>query len=146
LTHARGTIVDDIDYEYLSQWSWFAAARGYAMTSRGVYMHKLIASRIGLDVSLRTDHRDLNPLNNCRDNLREATQADNGRNRGRNRNNTSGYKGVWWHKRNRRWIADIKVNRQKFHLGTFLTAIEAARAYNKAAETHFGEFAYLNPV
>lgn len=146
LTRGKEAQVDDEDYDYLMQWSWSFAAGGYAVTSDGRYMHKLVADRKGLNTSLKTDHHDQNSLNNQRYNLREATQAQNGRNRGRNSNNTSGFKGVWWHEQIKRWRADIRVDHKKIYLGTFDTPVDAARAYNEAAVKHFGEFAFLNPV
>lgn len=46
-------------------------------------------------------------------------------------NNSSGYKGVTWHIRDRKWNAKISVNNKRIHLGYFDTAIECAKAYNE---------------
>jgi hypothetical protein len=47
-------------------------------------------------------------------------------------------------------MAYIHPNGKKVHLGSFPDTkagkICAARAYNKAALTHFGEYAQLNPM
>ena len=51
-----------------------------------------------------------------------------------------------WHRWNRKWLAQIVVDRQCHHLGYFLTPIDAARAYNEAALLYHGEFARLNEV
>jgi hypothetical protein len=56
----------------------------------------------------------------------------------------SGYKGVYPERD--RWKAQITVDRRTEYLGTYLTPIEAAKAYNDAALEYFGEFARLNPV
>lgn len=87
------------------------------------------------------DHDDLNPLNNRIDNLRACNQSENMGNKGKNKNNTSGYKGVYWNKNAKRWHAQITKNRKSIHLGYFKTAEEAHAAYCKAATEIFGEFA-----
>jgi len=91
----------------------------------------------------RVDHTDGNGLNNCRANLRSATQSQNGMNR-RKQGNKSGYKGVSRATNSNRWQARIRVNRKATHIGTFDTRIEAARAYDEAALVLHGEFARLN--
>lgn len=60
--------------------------------------------------------------------------------------NTSGYSGVHWHRRDRKWIARIRIDGRRVHLGGFDDPVKAARAYNRAALEHFGEVARLNPV
>ena len=88
------------------------------------------------------DHIDRNPSNNAWLNLRPANTAENKRNRGIPRNNTSGYKGVFWDQK--KWRSAIKVDYQRKYLGSFDTAEEAARAYDAAARLYHGQFAYLN--
>jgi HNH endonuclease/AP2 domain len=85
------------------------------------------------------DHRDGDPSNNRWDNLRRATVAQNGANKPRHRNNTSGFKGVC---RDRgRWRAAIYKNGRRHPLGNFPTPEAAHAAYVKAARKLFGEFA-----
>ena len=60
--------------------------------------------------------------------------------------NTSGYKGVYWDKRKRKWGSDITVKGKAKRLGYFGAKEAAARAYNKAAREYFGPHAYQNPV
>lgn len=57
--------------------------------------------------------------------------------------NKSGFRGVYWH--SGKWAATINPGKQ-LYLGRFVKKEEAARAYNKAALTHFGAEAVLNPV
>jgi len=87
------------------------------------------------------DHANGNGLDNRIANLRPATKQLNSANRGLPANNTSGYKGVVWFKRKQKWMARIKVNGKGIHLGYFTDKEEAALAYIKAAEQHFGDFA-----
>jgi hypothetical protein len=93
------------------------------------------------------DHKDNNPLNNQRSNLRFATYQQNSFNckKMSTRPTTSEYKGV--HRRkNGKWRAVIQHNGKKINIGTFKSESEAALSYNKLAKELFGEFAYLNQV
>jgi hypothetical protein len=75
-------------------------------------------------------------------NLREATRNDNSHNQGKQRNNTSGFKGVSRMPKSRRqWIATIGYQGKKLYLGGFNTREEAAQAYAKAAASLHGQFA-----
>lgn len=86
------------------------------------------------------DHKDGNRSNNAWTNLREATHAQNSRNYKTPVNNTSGIKGVYWHKECRKWMAKITVNAKLKHLGVFDT-IEEATQMRLAAELEvYGEF------
>jgi HNH endonuclease/AP2 domain len=87
------------------------------------------------------DHRDGNPLNNRWTNLRLSTCTNNAANRKRYRSNTSGYKGVSFHRRMRRWTAYISRGGRRYNLGSFATAEAAHEAYVAKARELFGEFA-----
>jgi len=89
---------------------------------------------------LHTDHRDGDSLNNNPSNLRLATPTENGRNRGKNKNNTSGCKGVTRIKNRGKWEAKIQIDGKTLHLGYFEEIADAAAAYDRAAREHFGEF------
>jgi hypothetical protein len=87
------------------------------------------------------------------ENIRECTTQQNCMNTSSRRGSSSKYRGV--HKRvtldsmcNRKevWIAGIYFDKKKKHLGYFDNERDAARAYNAAAEEHFGEFAKLNVI
>lgn len=147
LVRGREAIVSDEDYEYLSQWTWGLVQNRYAArweNNTHIRMHVVIAKRMGLDTRHEIDHKDRDTFNNQRQNLRPATKLDNSRNRGPNKNNTSGFKGVRLEAG--KWRAQIRVSKKRIHLGRFATAVLAAEAYNKAAKKYFGEFAYLNPI
>ena len=89
------------------------------------------------------DHIDGNQSNNAIENLRPATHSQNLCNRGKQKNNTSGFKGVSWHKNKGRWIGRIRINGKLNHLGYFDTAEQAHEAYCQAAKQHHNEFANL---
>jgi hypothetical protein len=82
---------------------------------------------------IRNDNRWLN--------LREATSAQNKGNQKPASRNTSGLKGVGWHKARRKWRAVIIIGSKHVHLGLFDSAAEAFWTYVEAARAHFGEFA-----
>lgn len=73
-------------------------------------------------------------------NLREASQQQNQFNCAKNKNNTSGYKGVFWHKQRNKWFAQTSLNNKLIHLGLFNNKDDAARAYNDFAEQNHGDF------
>lgn len=83
------------------------------------------------------DHIDHNPRNNMANNLRKATRATNGRNVSKSRSNTSGIVGVYWKKREQKWLAQIKVNQKCLHIGYFDNFDDAVVA-RKAAEVKHG--------
>ena len=74
-------------------------------------------------------------------NLREANHAQNMANRIAQSNNTSGFKGIDWHRQTGKWRARIMVNGAAFHLGLFESKDSASSAYEIAAKTRCGKFA-----
>jgi len=93
----------------------------------------------------QVDHIDRNKLNNHISNLRWATKSENQANRS---NVTRNYKGIYCKNKCKRkkWVAQIRLNRKAYYLGTFKSEIEAALAYNKKAKEFFGEFALINDI
>ena len=113
LTKGKVALVDDDDYEWAMQWKWQASGKvgkEYAMRTsgprhgprKGHYLHRELAARAGLDVSSEIDHADTVRLHNWRSNLRVATHADNLANRPATVKNSSGVKGVYWNKKNKK--------------------------------------------
>ena len=109
-----------------------------------VLMHRVILSRsLGrpLLATEQVDHIDGDGLNNRRANLRLATPLQNARNQKMYKNNTSGYKGVFWSKSRSRWVARIGLNGKRICLGYFKQPEAAYSAYCEAVKEYFGEFA-----
>lgn len=87
------------------------------------------------------DHVDRDRQNNRISNLREATNAENGRNSIAAPRNTSGFKGVSWHRNCEKWKAQIKYNGRQMHIGLFDSAEAAHDAYAIKAKKLHGKFA-----
>ena len=88
------------------------------------------------------DHIDNNPLNNCLFNLRWASHQQNNFNTLIRNDNTSGVKGVCFHKTRNKWMAHIKLNGKQMHLGLFDCLEDAKIARQNKAIELFGQ--YLN--
>lgn len=96
---------------------------------------------IGVWPNSEIDHKNKDPLDNRFTNLRLASPTENGWNKSKYVNNTSGYKGAYWDKKHNVWVAKIRVNKKLIHIGSFKSAEEAHAAYCSAAIKHAGEFA-----
>jgi len=154
LTRGKVALIDDCD-AHLATHRWYAhrtrsAPRWYAARHapregggrRTLLLHREI---LGItDPAIEGDHIDGNGLDCRRHNLREATNQQNQANRGVPANNTSGYKGVHWHRARQKWQALIKIAGKQRYLGLFATREEAACAYDAAALEALGDFARLN--
>lgn len=90
------------------------------------------------------DHINHNGLDNRKANLRIATFSENRRNSRKAKDTSSKYKGVSWHKNNKKWHAGININGRRKHLGSFDDEIQAAKAYDEVARKYHGEFSSLN--
>lgn len=162
LTQGQVALVDDEDFERVSQVKWCACwqpsyagggkfvARGWVglaghARKMGIYLHQFILGKQGSQI---IDHIDGNPLNNAKSNLRFATRSQNAANTScvTLSRNQSGFRGVSWAKKCNMWRADLSVNAKKMWLGYFTDKLEAAKAYNEAARKYHGEFATLNPI
>jgi len=73
------------------------------------------------------DHIDRNPSNNVLTNLREVTSSVNCHNRGLASDNTSGTKGVTWHKNNKCWEVRLMLEGKRQCLGCFKDKDEAIK-------------------
>ena len=86
------------------------------------------------------DHIDNNSLNNNPKNLRECTNSQNSHNSKLRKTNTSGYKGVSWHKTCRKWQVRIKVNGKEHYFGLFVNKEDAIKVAIKARKKLHGDF------
>lgn len=148
LTKGYIALVDDSDFEEINKYKWhviIGANTQYASTWLWVNgkevvlrMHWLLMGKPTRGMVI--DHIDKNGLNNQRGNLRLCTNQQNSCNR--TSYGSSKYLGVSIVRKRKtpNWIAYIG----KQYLGIFKTEEEAAKAYNKAAQDRYGEFANIN--
>lgn len=95
---------------------------------------------------LEMDHKNMNKTDNRLNNLRLATKRQNRFNSTSRKGTSSKFKGVYWCKHAKKWIARIRVNGEKKHLGCFKGEEEAAKAYDKVALRTHGEYVRLNVI
>lgn len=94
--------------------------------------------------SFDLDHIDVDKSNNKIENLRLSNDFLNSGNVHKQKNKTSIYKGVLWHKQHKKWYAQIRFAGKSRFLGLFNDEKEAANAYDVAAKQSFKEFARTN--
>lgn len=147
-------MIDESDRELLAGRRWYVSKLGYVFTrmtpkNRYLSLHRhLLSAPHGTYV----DHINGNTKDNRRCNLRLCTNRENCRNQTTLRkDNTSGFKGVTWHKRNRNWqvsiaAGELKSNglRRNIFLGGYPDPVTAAKVYDEAARRYFGQFARCN--
>ncbi len=155
LTQGQFALVDDAEFEELSQYKWHAESGKhtfYAVRTAGagcnqkfIRMHRVI---INAQRGQEVDHINGDGLLNIRSNLRYCTSSQNSQNRGKRKNCSSTYKGVSFDKRplNKKWRAHIfpPDTKKLKSIGYYKTEIEAAISYDEQATLYFGEFARLN--
>lgn len=143
LTQGKVAIVDDEDFDRINLYKWrYCKGAAQSQTERPnrkvLLMHRMI---LNAPDGVEVDHINGDALDNRKSNLRLASHKQNLANQKMKASNTSGFKGVTWHSKNKRWIAQIQGGH---YLGSYATAEDAARAYDKKAKELFGEFARLN--
>lgn len=146
LTKGKYALVDNEDFSYLNQFKWIVTNNGYAVLSKYkklTYMHRVIM--LPLDEKV-VDHINHNPLDNQRKNLRICSRKENLRNQNIQKRSSSGYKGVSWNKKRKKWTVFIMVDKINKFKGYYKTKEEAARVYNINAIKYFGKFAHLNII
>lgn len=142
----RYAIVEDVVYIYfnnsdnytmvnLDKWNSISYIRDFCWVEQGGYARARIPNdfrslfntkTIGLhqlicpcEDGYESDHLDRNPLNNLTNNLVPKTRLSNMLNKGMQKNNRSGIKGVYWDNDARKWAAQISINKKRVKLGRF---------------------------
>lgn len=161
-------LVDAVDAERVSAFAWHATTKkahpnvhyvqhttrigsGPGARKGSVALHRFIMGCQPGDGKV-VDHRNGNPLDNRRENLRVTDKRGNATNvTSSKQQKRGGFKGVSWNPAMGKWQAsicagEIKANgkRRQLYLGCHSDPTDAARAYDAAAREHFGEFACLN--
>lgn len=146
LKQGTATLVDDADYARFAHWDWHLSAAGYAVRwirqDGGLATRLLHREILEAQPGQLIDHRDGNPLNNCRANLRIVDRTQNNWNRRPNQG--CRYKGVSWHKQHGKWQVRIQANEQRRCLGLYNDPQHAAHVYDAASQILHGDYARLN--
>jgi hypothetical protein len=147
LTKECAAIIDVCDLHLVKNFNWHVnKAGGVLYAARNSYKNKthkkILMHRVILDMKFgeMIDHINGNGLDNRRCNLRAATKSENAQNQGLSSKNTSGYKGVTFHKKDKKWYARICLNKKSKYLGSFETAQSANLAYQLASKELHANF------
>jgi len=154
LTQNKFAIIDECDDTEINLHKWCYDS-GYAqrrakknehVKTCKIKMHRMIWALHNGEISskMEIDHINRNKLDNRLCNLRLATRSQNTTNCIKHDNCTSKYKGVHWHKRDKKWYARCGTNIDRCSLGYFDSEEDAARAYDKKAKELYGVRALLN--
>lgn len=149
-------LIDEEDFDLVNSMAWYVRkphprSKEYVYCRRKVDgkdrstpLHRFVLN-LGLNDQKRTvDHINGNTLDNRKSNLRICTISENLRNLKLRKTNKSGYKGVNYHKHQKKWASRICINRKRIHLGYFTNEVDAAKAYDEASKKYHGEFGSLN--
>jgi hypothetical protein len=154
LTQGKVALVDAEDYDWLSKHKWYAARLSgifYAVRclwNNGdgkrvmIMMHREVLCLSRGDGKI-IDHKSRDGLDNRKTNLRVTTQSMNMYNRKTPSNNTSGFRNVCWHKIQKKWIVQLRVNGSRIYCGCFSNISDAIITYNSAAIKYYGTDAIL---
>lgn len=141
-------LISSEDLPIVKNHQWWVDKHGYVktkVTNRGVLLSRLLLGVDGQGRSVFVDHISGDTLDNRRLNLRVCIPEENIRNRKLNSNNKTGFKGVSYHRRLKKYRADIRAGGGRtIYLGVYKTPEEAAMAYDQAASFYHGEFARTN--
>lgn len=144
LKNGGHVIVDDEDFEFLSQWQWSQHNSGTKIYARReeyingkrkrIYMHREILKGFPL-----IDHKNGDGLDNRKENLRSATKSQNASNSYKSFGKTK-IRGVHWNKQNQNWRVRIRVNKKIIEVGSFKELEDALNASVSAYRKYLGEF------
>lgn len=139
----RTILVDNSDYDYLSQFTWGVGSHGYAVrynwkpNRKAILMHREIMNPAK---GLQVDHINRNKLDNRRQNLRACTNAQNVRNTLHRSTNKLGLKHICLDKLSNMFKVQITIDGKKVYHNTFKTLEKATKARDKALQQWEGTY------
>ncbi|ASN71810.1 putative homing endonuclease [uncultured Caudovirales phage] len=147
-------IVDDEDYERVSQFNWIYhknADTGCCVKSTVKANGKSKQVTLGYFILGITEgfvwNINRNRLDFTRENLKIVDRKFLSRMSPGRRNSTSKYKGVCWSKRDKRWLVSVQDSLRNIRIQRFCDSEdEAALVYNSIAKELYGDECYLNVI
>jgi hypothetical protein len=159
LTQGKVALIDDEDWPRVSKLKWcvaissrttYAVSRTRKQTNQkekhykqSLSLHRFIMN-LPIGDKRQVDHINHNTLDCRKQNLRICAARQNSYNHKLSKTNTSGFKGVYFNKKYKKWEARIRLPDKKAYLGRYNSPLDAAHAYDSAAELYYGEFAMTN--
>lgn len=137
---SKKILIDNDDFEHVSRYSWCISKTGYAVANINGKVTKMHRYILGISDNKIVDHKNGNPLDNRRCNLRICTVSENAKNRAPD--NRSIYPGVRVHKNKTCTTYSVRItcNRVEYFVGTFPTLTQAVNARNRAENFFHKEF------
>jgi hypothetical protein len=132
-------IIDLDDTKKIGQIHWHINKNKYVTNSKlKLYLHTYIMDKHIYNAHV-VDHKNRNRLDCRKTNLRSATYKENGINKGKQSNNSSGYPGINWSKYHEKWRVRVKINGKEKFIGYYDNLEEAIAARQKAELEYYGE-------
>lgn len=132
------------DYNLIKEYCWRTAKDNYIVTkyNNTLIMQHRIITQVSDDYEV--DHIYHNKNDNRKEKLRICTRIENSMNQLIAKNNTSGYKGVYFDKKMNQWCVRINVNKKRIVIGYYADLLDAVEIRKKAEEKYFGEYKCAN--
>lgn len=142
--NVRHAKTKNVQYSFLNSNGYYFVM----IRNRRKNVHRLVMEAFALNVFNKPciDHIDGNKTNNCIYNLRYATYQENNFNTKIRSDNTSGSKGVMWHKKRSKWVSVIYYNKKMIHIGYFELKDDAIHARQLKARELFGQFIHSSEM
>lgn len=135
------------DYDKIKNYYWVKTNEGYISSrdecGKYIYMHRLVMNVY--DKNIDVDHIKHIIFDNRKSQLRLVTSSQNNMNHVMQRNNTSGYNGVYFYKRTQQWVAYIKINGKQYRKYC-KSKEEAISQRKKLEEKYFMDYSYENSM
>lgn len=139
-------LFDVEDYDLIKHYYWSTTSTGYIQSTKrpsenngiAMFFHRLVMGKTNIRED-EVDHINRDKKDNRKENLRVCSHAQNMKNSSMQKNNKSGYLGVYWSKKDKSWYSQITLNRKHIHLGYTKTKEEAIIQRLKAELFYFGE-------
>ena len=131
------------DYDKIKDYCWHVNNYGYLVSGSNI-LHRVVMD--AKDNDLVIDHIDHNKLDCRKQNLRECSISQNAMNMIKPSRNTSGCKGVSYHKYSNTWRAFITKNKKQIYLGYYKLCEDAVKARKDAEVKYFGKYNYETEV